>query len=279
MFAREFFGLNTDGFLFSTVDPSAPGNMYPMAQLAATGEEIRNLAFGVIGTVSVLQLVPLLNNTSILELFAMLGYTLLACGVMISLYIPILPVLRVAMAVLTWITSVFEAVVMIPIAALAHLSSEGDGISGGARTAWILWLNVLMRPILVVCGFVGAMLIYNAFVIYFLLAFGSAVDMARGSMGFVSQLLSYITYTVVFVAVIYTTANSTFKLLDLIPNAMMRWIGGHPDHSFEDNNDGMMFAASNMLRGMGSKPLFNMPRRGKGADKGGGPGATKGGGE
>src|SRR5690606_10233421 len=174
------------------------------------------------------------STSTLGTLIGMMAKGMFMGGVMIGVYLPILPLIRVAFAVLTWIISVFEAVVMVPIAALGHLSSEGEGIAGssGARNAWILWLNVLMRPMLVVLGFVGAMLIFNAFALYFHVAFANGIELARNSLGGLSWITSVFTYSVVYVMTLYTACNTTFKLLDVIPDAMMRWMGGSPDKSF-----------------------------------------------
>lgn len=247
-------------------------NTYPLAQLVQTGEWIMQAGLNVILANTVLGLVLSVipagfdvdwNNSTLAHLIGTVGKGMFLGGLMISIYLPILPLLRVAFAVLTWITSVFEAVVMVPIAALAHLSSEGEGLAGGARTVWILWLNVLLRPVLVVLGFVGAMLVFNAFAIYFHSAFLHGVGLVRAQLGVISQILSLFTYTVVYVFTLYTSANTTFKMLDLVPDAMMRWIGGTPDKSFDDNNDGLMYMASKMItENRGSSFAGNWKKKG-----------------
>ncbi len=39
----------------------------------------------------------------------------------------------------------------------------------------------------------------------------------------------------------------------MIPNALMRWMGGSPDHSMDDNSDGNMLMAAKMMEGMAPK--------------------------
>lgn len=256
-----------DIMIFS-IDTTA--DSYPLAQMVKMGGLIQNIGLTVIIVNTILALIPTVNygSSTLSSLLGVVGKGLFLGGVMLGIYLPILPLLRVALAVLTWITSVFEAVIMVPIAALAHLSSEGEGLAGGARTAWILWLNVLLRPALVVCGFVGAMLIFNAFAVFFHASFMHGVELARAQMGVSRWLVSIFTYSIVYVFTLYTAANTTFKLLDLIPNAMMRWIGGTPDQSFDSDNDGYAFAATQMITNVGGRAPGNLAGRAELKDDG-----------
>lgn len=243
-------------FIFDLVEDDGT---YPFAELVATGRQILAFFIAIWTTLSILQTLSTMSfwgftagsgfaQSGIVNgIISLSGMGILA-GMMLSFYVPVLPLIRTTFAALTWIISVFEAVAMVPIAALAHLTSEGEGIAGGAKTCWILWLNVLLRPVLVVLGFVGSMLVFNTFVVYFHSNFSHGVAALRTDMNILTRLMSYVAYTVIYVGAIYTAANSTFKLLDLIPNAMMRWMGGTPDQSFDDNSAaGMLYAASNVM--------------------------------
>ncbi|MDP2206152.1 MAG: DotA/TraY family protein [Alphaproteobacteria bacterium] len=231
-------------------------DVYPFTRLVEIGRNIMGLFGSMLILLSVLQyglgyftggvnsaLANLLNSGLMMGVMA---------GAMISFYIPILPLIRTTFAAMTWIISVFEAVVMVPIAALNFLTSVGEGM--GAREVWILWLNVLMRPVLVVIGYVGATLVFNAFAIYFSTNFANGMAAlysagADDSVDALFMVMSYLAYTVIYVGAIYTAANTTFKMLDMIPDAMMRWIGGRADTSFtDDNSAGMMYAAAGLAQ-------------------------------
>lgn len=261
---KKVFPHSADGILIIDVVNPADITSYPLAQLVRVGTTIRNYGFAILGANTVVgwltDKIIGYSTSTVAILIGTIAKALILAGIIVGIYLPILPLIRVAFAVLTWIISVFEAVVMVPVAALAHLTSEGEGLAGGARTAWILWLNVLLRPVLVVMGFVGALLVFNSFTLYFHYAFVAGVDLSRAQTDAVSAVISLFTYSVVYVAVMYTVANTTFKMLDTIPDAMMRWIGGSPDKSFDDNSDGLMYAASNMLTSVKGNPMkFNNP--------------------
>lgn len=261
-------------FFFSMHDST--GNVYPFVKMVEAGRTIMTNAAVVWGASTLLQTlssIQILGNglgsglaeSSLLRGLQSLSMMCMMAGMMLAYMVPVLPLLRVTFAVLTWIISVFEAVAMVPIAALAHLSSEGEGLAGGARTCWILWLNVLLRPVMVVVGFVGAMLIFNTFVVYFHANFLNGVSALRAEMGFVYRMISTVAYTIIYVGAIYTAANSTFKLMDLIPSAMMRWLGGTPDQSFDDNSTaGMLYAASNVANSFSGSAIGKINREGAG---------------
>lgn len=265
--ARFFVPSYGGAFIFRAVDLAATGT-YPLAQLANTGHSVLLTGGLLWGGVTLVQAVSTLKGfgfslgigvavSSLINLFATIGSMLIISGIMISFYLPVLPFLRVAFAVLTWMVSVFEAVVMVPVAALAHLVSTGDGLTAGQpqlRTAWIMWLNVLMRPVLTVMGFVAGMLIYNAFAVYFHTTFSQGAASVISSQNYFMALIAKVCYSVIYLGTLYTAANTSFKLLDIFPENLIRWMGGSPDRSISSSlgqgHDGNMYAATNVIRSL-----------------------------
>lgn len=286
---QTVFPADAEDFVFDIIDGSGD-NVYPMAAVSATGDQITATGFVVITAVSALGLLDCpsmeasflgfgvggslgcaLSKSALANGLASMATALVVAGMVLSFYIPVLPAIRVAFAVLTWIISVFEAVCMVPIAALAHLSSEGDGIAGGAKHAWILWLNVLLRPAFVVLGFVGALLIYNTFIVYWQVSFSSLSASLSATSTWYGKVVGWFAYSLIYVAVLYSAANMIFKMLDMIPNAFMRYMGGSADTSFDDHDSaGYMVAGSNMMNSF--KSTRNPSQKDKPTP---GPGTTK----
>lgn len=258
-------------------------DMYPLAMIAymgdrmvLTGTLMNGIVLGVhalmaLGSTSIggfnFNFAPLASSYAF-QLIPKIGMAFVIAGMMLKFYIPLIPFMRVIFAVLTWIISVFEAVMMVPVAAIAHLNSEGEGLAGQARTAWILWLNILLRPILVVIGFIGALLIYNAWVSFFTDNFIRSLNVGLPTGGF-AGLLTFLSLAIVYVFIMYTAANMVFKLLDIIPNGLMRWLGGSADISLDNDGDrGVIWAASNLLNQGGGRgiPKAAMPPKGEQKD-------------
>lgn len=289
--ARSAMAAGGDKLFFDLVEPDDP-NTYPLAELARTGNEIVMWGLGLLGGgavggipivgrlatgammagaatatdggvglgTAVGAIAGLALSGPISSFMKTAGWMVFAAGMFMSYYIPILPFIRVAFAVLTWIVSVFEAVVMLPLAALTFLDSQSAGLGSGAmRGVWILWLNVLMRPVLVVAGFVGSILIFNSFVIFFQHSFTMTVTLAADGGNVLGSMIGKVVYTVVYVGLIYSAANTSLKLLDLLPDAMMRWMGGPgTDRSFDDSSTSFWMQKGLMMGALG------------GAGKGGG---------
>ncbi len=95
---------------------------------------------------------------------------------------------------------------------------------GGLRWAYIFWLNILLRPILTVIGFVGAILIFNSMFLFVNETIAAAVFATTG--GETLSVIAQAANTIVYVGIIYTLLNSTFKLVDIIPSSTIKWLGG-----------------------------------------------------
>lgn len=168
--------------------------------------------------------------------FALVGVTV---GVVLFYVIPFLPFLYFFFAVGRWVKSIFEALVGIPLWALAHLRIDGDGIPGpAAANGYFLLFEIMLRPILVLFGMMAAISCFSALAITLDTLFDLVVRNASGyvpleeteSYGFgdfsfkrghVDQFF----YTVVYAVLLYMMALSCFKLIDLIPNSVLRFLG------------------------------------------------------
>jgi conjugal transfer/type IV secretion protein DotA/TraY len=250
----------------SRIEAWTLSQLYPVALLSLlgdfmilTGTLIYAALILIPAAVSLFGTIPLVGGGAAAEgvvistsplwaMFGVLAGTLLSAGVMLAFWLPILPLIRVVFGVVTWMIAIFEAVVMVPIAALAHLTTEGEGIAGGAKGVWVIWLNILLRPALMVIGYVGAIIAFNTFVTYFNQVYwGHWME----SVGTLQAFLGCIVYTVLGVGIYYMVANSLFKMIDLVPSAVSKYLGGHADHSFDQDASGFVSGFGGMAKGMG----------------------------
>lgn len=222
--------------------------VHPLVQLISAGRSlieaaIRNLGVGVAISTSGTLLAALGEIPAeyaevaqeIGSVGAMLASTVLVAGFILYYVVPFLPFLYFFFAVGDWIKSIFEALIGVPLWALAHLTIEGDGLFGRyAGQGYILMMDILLRPILTVFGLLASVSIYAALVIVLndLMAvvvqnsFGIHDDTDPDAFAYVKSGVDHIFFTLMYVFLAYIMAMSSFKLIDMIPDGILRWMGG-----------------------------------------------------
>lgn len=211
---------------------------FPLQVISGMGSTLITMAIAIFVAVTTVEaalgVIPTLSIGSAIASSALgwlvdgLSGILLSCGFVLVFWLPLLPFIRVAHAVLTWMVVVFEAVMLVPIAALSFLSTVGEGWN--ATHVFVQWLEVLFRPVLTVIGFVGAILVFNTFFSYFQDAFLQEVKSQIKDANMFEKFFYMIANTVIFTFVMYTAANTCFKLLSVLPSAFYRWapLSGRP---------------------------------------------------
>lgn len=159
-------------------------------------------------------------------LFTMASIGLLA-GVFLAYIIPLLPFIYFVFAIIGWVLEIFEAIVAMPLWALAHLRIDGDGMPGQAAIGgYQLLLMILLRPALIVMGLIGGYVIFGAAVFFFITLYNSATtiiqqDISGGAPGAVGAFI----YTIIFAFLCYNIAIMCFKMIDDVPKGILRWLG------------------------------------------------------
>lgn len=251
------FIFNALNWLFGTqglFDLKDPVNQttHPLALMTALGKglveaSIRNLGLAVGGQLA--QIVsgeivgPMLGGFSSL-LYSAATMTLTA-GFILYYVLPFLPFVYFFFAVGNWVKGIFEALVGVPLWALAHIRIDGDGLPGSAAlNGYFLIFEIFLRPILIVFGLIAAVSIFAAMAIVFNSIFdlavynvggvnlGSTVCSTSPSASLMANVrgpVDQFFYTVMYAVVIYIMGLASFKLIDLIPNKIMRWMGANVD--------------------------------------------------
>ena len=191
----------------------------------------------------------------------------LTAGFILFYILPFLPFIYFFFAVGKWVKTIFEAMVGAPLWALAHLRIDGDGFpTKASMNGYFLILEIFIRPILAVCGMLGGLAIFTAMAVILNELFEIVVynvtgtDLAGGKNlsgpagnvnettgvgGSVSSdkfttfrrsIVDEFFFTVVYAIVLYMIALSSFKMVDLVPNNILRWIGSGAS-SFADKSE------------------------------------------
>lgn len=241
---------------------------HPLAQLVAVGKSlvessIRNIGFafiaGALGVAA--QSTPFGPILSVASSFASsIGMIGLGVGFVLFYIIPFLPFMYFFFAVGGWVKGIFEAMVGVPLWALAHIRIDGNGLPGDAAMGgYYLILEIFLRPILIIFGLIASISIFAAQVrvlneIWSLVTTNlsgfdnaSAKGVAGGTTGAVEYMRGHVDqffFTVIYAIIVYLLGISAFKLVNLIPNNILRWMGANVQTFGDQSED----PAQNLVR-------------------------------
>jgi len=156
----------------------------------------------------------------------MIGFSsaMFAFGASIAVYLPMAPFLIYFGAFLGWLLLCAEAVVAAPLWAIMHLLPSGDGVAGGARQGYMLLFGVLLRPALIVLGFIMSLAILNVAVQGFNAIFFPVFKMSMA--GSVIGLGTSLAMVGIYFAALVWLFHFVFGITAALPDKLLRWIGG-----------------------------------------------------
>lgn len=184
--------------------------------------------------------------------------------------VPFMPFIYFFFAVGGWIKGLFEAMVGVPLWALSFLKIDGDGLPGNsAMDGFYLILEIFLRPIMILFGLLASVVIFAAMVkilneIFFLVVYnvtghdpgstamcggtptgtGSGDGTAPTAIEFFRGPIDELFFTVMYAVIVYMIGMSCFKLIDQVPNNILRYMG----QSVNSFNDKAADPTSDMIR-------------------------------
>lgn len=190
------------------------------------------------------------------------AYIGLGAGILLYYVVPFLPFIYFMFAIMGWAKTIFEAMVGIPLWALAHLRYDGEGFpTQQSMYGYYLLLDIFLRPILIIFGLIASVTIFYALartlnnvfdtVTSNLTGFDTPAATAPGGpaanqVGNLTHLrgaIDQLFFTVIYSIMVYMIGLSCFKMIDLFPNSILRWIGstatGHDSRQEEDSGQMM----------------------------------------
>ncbi len=244
----------------SEINPATGQPMvHPLAQLSTVGKSlvenaIRSMGMAIgaaFGSGIAAILSPHLGQAlmSASSMFVGIATIGLTAGFILYYILPFLPFIYFFFAVTSWVKSIFEAMVGVPLWALAHLKIDGDGFSGRqAAGGYFLLFEIFLRPIVTVFGLIGGMAIFGALAGMLNVLFDFVIINITGAIpgdstatidaGEIESLrrgtIDQFFFTIMYAVLLYLMATSSFKLIDTIPKGIMRWIGSSVS-TFNDN--------------------------------------------
>ena len=262
---NALFGLNGLFQIRDTIEVADGNNgetkevsIHPLAKLSAVGKAlvesaIRNLGMamtasfggGILGIIS-----PHFQaaGQAFSGMFVSIATIGLSIGFILFYILPFMPFMYFFFAVGGWVKGIFEAMVGAPLWALAHMRIDGDGLPGQmAMNGYLLIFEIFLRPILTVFGLLAGMTIFTAMAVILNEIFdlavenvtGGAVDISQrslqnGDISFSRHIVDEFFFTVVYAVILYMMAMASFKMINMIPNSILRWLGQSVS-TFNDN--------------------------------------------
>ncbi len=251
----------------------------PIADLAGLGHGLMNAALaamtalmGAAAGSGLLESVPFVGKG--LDMFesvwqvadgfvsTVLGLLLMA-GAVLAYLLPALPFIRFLFAILGWIVTVAVAVLAVTVFAAAHVT-RGDGnrlATQATRLGWLFLPGLILRPPLMLFGLIVGYFVFLAGIGLFNEVWlpqmrDAGASGGLGPIGFLAMLTLY-------VMIAYGLMNASFKLIDLLPSAVLDWIGGRGGAG-EDSGERVGGAAVGAISRVGGLRIGAGPRRGGG---------------
>jgi conjugal transfer/type IV secretion protein DotA/TraY len=264
--------IDTVNLIFGTrglFDMCASADVHPLAQLSILGKglveaSIRNLGLAVGGgLLTVFGSFIGVAGGAAAKFLMMVASITITMGFVLFYIIPFMPFLYFFFAVGGWIKGLFEAMVGVPLWALAHMRIDGEGLPGDAAiSGYFLIFEIFLRPILIIFGLLASVVIFAAMVKVLNEIFYLVVTNLAGHDENIKQLCGYMSsggatggtggggatgggstpgpggdavaffrgpidelfFTILYALIVYMIGMSCFKLIDLIPNNLLRYM-------------------------------------------------------
>lgn len=172
------------------------------------------------------KLLNLISGTlSVLPILFLIMIGMLMLGMTLAYYLPSVPFILWTLGVVGYLVLLVESLVAAPLWAIGHAIPEGEGMAGQhGKQGYMLFLNVIARPALMVFGYFAAVLIM----------WGVAGWIGKGYQTFTAGLQAD-TFTGIFAilamyavlsGLIVAVAHMAFGMIHEVPDRVLRWIGG-----------------------------------------------------
>jgi hypothetical protein len=265
-FVARLFGVN------GMLDIRKNQDKHPIARLTAIGQAlIESTIVDVFGSFVLAGVSGLGNLSGQGQIMAFGGAGITVAGILVTIagmglgagftlayIVPFLPFLYFFFAAARWVKGLFEAMVGVPLWALAHIRIDGDGLPGSAAMGgYFLIFEIFLRPILTIFGLIAGITIFAAQMDILNLIWdsvtggifgaqdsGGVSNAATGAAQTISNVanikntadleaslanlgngIDNFFYLILFALISYMMAMASFKMIDMIPNNILRWMG------------------------------------------------------
>ena len=161
------------------------------------------------------------------RLLAILGLMFFGLGLVMTVWIPMLPYIIWTFAIFGLLILFVEAVFAAPFWAIAHMNPDGHEVVGSGARGWMMLLQVLLKPVLMVGGLIaGTSLLYaGAWMLQHTIG-GAILDTFDNSAGGFVGIFDALAQTILYCGMLIIFIDMSFGLIHKLPDWVFGWIGG-----------------------------------------------------
>ena len=168
------------------------------------------------------------------DLLPIVAYMLLGAGIVMSIVLPLLPLIHWLGGILGWFISVFVLILATPVWVASHMFPEGHDIAGRGGPGYMILLQALLTPVLMVFGFLGGFLICYPILMLLNSMFFFVIDSIDATN--ISGIFTFLEDIIVYVGFSYYAVSRCFELISVVPDKALAAIGGRGD-GLEDHDN------------------------------------------
>lgn len=216
----------------------AGANLSPLTQLRAIGNDVITAGFAIKAAMFALAGFAggRLSDWTVGNVFSVsealrtihgtvewVSSSLWALGIVLAYYLPAVPAIWWVMGVVRWLASVAEAVLAAPLMAAMHVHPGGDDLVGRAGPGYMLILAMTIQPMLLLAGFILAVLMTYPAGALVNMMFLSMVAGSAGATGV--GIVGLVAWTALYVVMMVVAMQACFALISAVPDNVMRYVG------------------------------------------------------
>lgn len=152
-------------------------------------------------------------------------------GFAMAFYLPALPLLVWFGAVIGWLISVFEAIIISPLWLMMHIFPGGDKFTGKGQAGYGRLFGILLTPTLIIIGLAASIVLTQVVGIFVNYVYGVSMGMSLDSdmyssenMGF-TKFASVMAIYFIYAIFMFQLLSKMFNLITIIPDHILKWIG------------------------------------------------------
>lgn len=166
-------------------------------------------------------------------LIVVLAAPVLLSGLILAFWLPAIPFVYWFAGIISWLLGLLETLFVAPLWAAAHAGAEGHGLgSYWGRAGYVPILALVARPLMMVLALFSAMLVVRYGSQFLLHTF---TPFARGLHAqTLTGMISIIVMLLLLTALVVIMVNRAYALIHVLPNTLLRYIGGVPGSTSSD---------------------------------------------